>query len=235
MHSDTHYLRRSAAHDKNYIAAFRAMTPEDRAAQRRAGITRPELNDHYSHQGTVDVSDFTEVAAPEENPRERLADILAEDFGVPPAFAAALVDFIGELVEHESANRRRVAVARVTATLLIESNVPVSLTGLAFAVELNALNSERFRSKTQAEAARHLGCCRQYVSEAANKWCDMLELPRPNGMKSSKARITYSTERRGDKHWRARKSTAAELALATDKDALARHRQQTRELAAKAA
>jgi hypothetical protein len=57
---------------------------------------------------------------------------------------------------------------------------------------------------TMAKAARVIGCTRSHLSQLANKWADLLDLPRPGTLKRDEARESYRENREND-HWRNRK------------------------------
>lgn len=198
------YTRRAAAMDKEYVAAFAALPPAKREALKRLGIEGPELNDPESHQGTRDVSDFVNVSAPlpSLSDRQRLSDAMGERFGFPPKTAAALLEWIENEIEAESQKRKAHLLARVAGALVIAKNVKVSFMGLAFACEFGELNISR--CGTMHLAAKRIGCSPAYISQFANYWADLLEIPRPKGMKSAEARASYKAARK-DNHWRKQK------------------------------
>ena len=198
------YAARAAAMDREYEAAWAAMPENTHAALARRGITGPEVIEHVSRQGSKDVSEFVELAAPARDftDRERLADDLAERFTLPPAEAAKLLLWVEGLIEAESDRRRALMLARIAGPLVREKNVKVSVMGLAFAAQFGELTISGFRS--MREAAQNLGCSAAYISQYANQWCDQLEIPRPAGMKSQRARDSYKTARKGN-HWRNQK------------------------------
>lgn len=195
------YMRRYLERDREYIDAFRALSKIQRKAMAKRGITGPELNDPVSDQGACDVSDFYELSAPEASisDRQRLEIEFIERFHFPPRVATALIQWIEAQIEIEATLRRANLLARVAGALVLASNVKVSVMGLAFACEFGELNISKCSS--MAEAGRRVGCSTAYISQQANFWIDLLELPRPKGMKTAEGRASYR-EHRKKNHWR---------------------------------
>jgi hypothetical protein len=97
--------------------------------------------------------------------------------------------------------------SRIAASMLVQvveqwgkptRNPTVKAWGLRFAANLDSV-----MGKTMTEVAKELGVTRAAISKSANAWCDALNLPRSQYMKSQAARASYSGERR-ENHWRSR-------------------------------
>jgi hypothetical protein len=74
--------------------------------------------------------------------------------------------------------------------------------GLAFALDFKELG--RLGYGTMRLAAPLVRCSPAYLSQCANKWADLLEIPRPKTMKTAEARESYRAARKAN-HWRKQK------------------------------
>ena len=202
--SEAGYNRRAGEMNETYRDAFAALSPAKRAALKKHGIEGPEVINHESSQGPRDVSEFTHLAAPrwEITDAQRRADELTERFDIPPKAAVALLAWIEDEIEREAGKRKAHLLARLAGPLVGMKNPKVSILGLAFACEFRELNISG--CGTMREAAKKAGCSAAYISQHANYWADLLEIPRPKGMKSPAARASYKTARKKN-HWRHQK------------------------------
>lgn len=178
---------------------MQSLSPEDQEKARKHGLERVLIPDYDSEQGRVDVSDWTSLAAPVLPTPERLADVLAERFNVPPTTATLLAALFEKLVDAEADRRKSLQLSRIVAGLVRTGNVAVRTHGLAIAAQLDVLNNLGYDSLTSA--GKVLGTSKANMSKVVNEWCDLLELPRPPMLKSQQARATYSKLRKAH-HWR---------------------------------
>jgi len=208
MHMANHdlpYQARAAKMTREYVAAFDQLTPAQRQSMKRRGVAGPVVQDYETDQGECDVSDFVEIASalPPISDHARLADALAERFGLAPAMVAQLIPWVEIEIDREADFRRTVLLGRIAGGLIGHENAKISIVGLAFACGLDALRNRGWTS--MRVAAKAIGCSPAYISHFANAWCDLLELPRPSGMKSAPARASYQKARQAN-HWRQQKT-----------------------------
>lgn len=131
-----------------------------------------------------------------------LADQMQEAYGLDPATADGVAEFIGQRVERATHEVYAMLLARIVGELIQgTSNQQARAHALLHAVPgLAALNG--FTSMRRS--AQECGCSVEWIRKMRARWCEALGLPIPEeSSKSAEAREKYSLKAKTN-HWRKR-------------------------------
>lgn len=189
------YTRRAHVHNQHYAKEWRlwwdALTPEERQKFIDAGITEP-LQDSSRVSGHAPGEDRDAA----ESPLSKVEfNFKAVDATAPVPSSTPANPLSDPVVA--------LTMQRVIGMLISAENAKVSVTALAFALNLDALNG----LGSIREAARKMGLSPEALSKKKREWEKDLEIP-PNAFaKSATAKIALSLAQQ-TKHWKNAKWTS---------------------------
>jgi len=190
-----------------YNAHYWSSPPHLQKQLQRLGIDgKSRIHDDNkveSNQGDRDVAESPLASIQFEGIQDDEVSEICEQFGFDPSVGYQIKEYIDAKVEKKVEKKLSDRTKTLVAMLLQEPNLRIAAGGLAFAVNLAALNGLR----TQTAFALKIGYTRSAVSKSVRKWKALLELPTNAHMKSDKAIEKYR-QAQHEKHWRKQTFTA---------------------------
>ena len=202
-------IQRQNHRDAEYRRAFEQLTPEQRAELAAAGITGPDCDREpaaYRGERTVvgrddDVGTLVDRSGGVEvdfaGSVDKLADQIAENFGVTREQSGRLADFIETRTKDALIQQISLQLARIVGFFLLSSdNLQARAHGLAHACHMAKRNGLRSRR----HSAVLCGVSPEWMNRVTWRWCNELGLPPPEDIKSPAACAKYRDDKLTNHH-----------------------------------